>query len=62
MYGRQGGTKPGGDLPLGHPKGTISYTWGNPNVMRPSLYRLIKYGLTNKLFMNNYIMLLIMRE
>ena len=61
MYGWWGGTKPGGDVPLGLPKGTISYTWGHPNVMRPSLYRLIRYGLTNKLFMNSY-MLLIMRE
>ena len=28
----------------------------------PNKYRLIKYGLTNKLFMNSYIMLLIMRD
>ena len=32
------------------PKRTISYTWGHPNVMRSSLYRLIRYGLTNMLW------------
>ena len=62
MYERREGTKSGGDVPSGLPKGTISYTRGHPNVMRPSLYRLIRYELTNKLFMNNYIMLLIIRE
>ena len=62
MYGRRGGTKPGGNVPSGLSKGTISCTRGYPNVMRPSLYKFIRYGLTNKLFKNSYVMLLIMRE
>ena len=35
----------------------VSWCWSLPNK-----YKFIRYGLTNKLFINSYIMLLIMRE
>ena len=49
VYGPWGGTKSLGDVPSSLPKRTISCTQGNPNVMRNSLYKLIRYGLTNML-------------